>query len=73
MMPADFQFLRGLARIDWKDPAISIEFDQLRSDRRSGDLHAEIFVAQLRNENDRDQAMFAVVTGGSRVSGSLTG
>jgi hypothetical protein len=39
-----FAYGRGLARIDWKEPAVSIAFDQLRFDRRSGDLHGEISV-----------------------------
>ncbi len=37
--------------------------------RRVALADLEVFVAKLRNENDRDQARFAVVTGGSRVSG----
>src|SRR5258708_5725952 len=44
MSAPTFTYDRGLARISWKESSVAIEFDQLRADRRSGDLHGEISV-----------------------------
>ncbi len=43
-MPDSFTYERGLARYSPKATAIVIEFDQLRGDRRYGDLHGEVSV-----------------------------
>ncbi len=43
-MSSSFTFDRGLSRTSWKEPALAIEFDQLRADRKSGDLIGEISV-----------------------------
>jgi len=42
---SEFSFDRGLATFRPKGSAITIAFDQLRADRRSGDLHGEISVS----------------------------
>jgi hypothetical protein len=38
----DFSFSRGIATCAWSDPAVALKFDLMRSERRTGELSAEV-------------------------------
>jgi DNA-binding CsgD family transcriptional regulator len=47
----EFSYSRGIARVDWAEPAVGFTFDLLRLERRTGELSAELTVKAPVNGN----------------------
>ncbi len=50
MTAPEFSFIRGIGQADWPAPiSLSLEFDFIRGDRRSGDVSAEVTASSTAN------------------------